>query len=104
MSLSKAERDFFENWMNRLYEKLDDIENKIDKINMIKNKLDNGELMDNQDLCLLLGVTKRTIQRYRQKGLIDYYQIAQGKAHYSPEDVQKLLQKKNINMDLDQAN
>ena len=33
----------------------------------VKDVMDGDELLDNQDLCLLLGITKRTLATYRQK-------------------------------------
>ena len=35
--------------------------------------LDGDKLLDNQDMCELLGITKRTLARYRQKKLVTYY-------------------------------
>jgi hypothetical protein len=47
--------------------------------------------MDNQDVCQTLGITKRTLQSYREKGLLPFSRIRH-KVFYKPEDVQKLLQ------------
>ena len=48
--------------------------------------------MDNADMCLLLGITKRTLQRYRQKGVVPYYMM-NGKAYYKPEEVKESLKR-----------
>ncbi|HBX46374.1 helix-turn-helix domain-containing protein [Limibacterium fermenti] len=47
--------------------------------------------LDNQDVCLMLGITKRTLQTYRERGLIPFSRIRH-KVFYRPEDVEKLLQ------------
>lgn len=49
-----------------------------------------GEWIDNQDACLLLGVSPRTLQAFRDNGTLAYGQISH-KIYYKPEDVQKLL-------------
>ncbi len=41
-------------------------------MNMLKQCLDGDTLLDNQDICELLCVTKRTLALYRQKKLISY--------------------------------
>ena len=48
--------------------------------------------LDNQDLCELLHVSKRTLQNYRDNGIIPFSQIG-GKIYYKATDVEKLLNK-----------
>ena len=47
--------------------------------------------LDNQDVCDVLGISKRTLQTYREKGLLPFSRIRH-KIFYKPEDVGKLLQ------------
>lgn len=47
--------------------------------------------LDSQDVCELLGISKRTLQSYREKGLIACSYIRH-KAFYRPEDVEKMLE------------
>ncbi len=47
--------------------------------------------LDNQDVCDILGISKRTLQTYRDKGLLPFSRI-RNKLFYRPEDVEKLLQ------------
>lgn len=75
-------------------ERFDSIDNKLDKMAMNKSILDGDELIDNQDLCNLLNVTKRTVQRYRQLKLIPYYKIDK-KVYYKKSDVMKFFQTHN---------
>ena len=46
--------------------------------------------LDNQEVCLLLGVTKRTLQSYTDKGLLPYSRLVR-KNYYKFSDVQRLL-------------
>lgn len=47
--------------------------------------------LDNQDVCEMLGISKRTLQTYRNKGLLPFSRI-KNKLFYKPEDVEKLSQ------------
>ena len=51
--------------------------------------------LDTQEVCELLGVqSKRTIQSYRDSGLLPYSRI-EHKIYYRPEDVQRMLERLN---------
>ncbi|GHV39151.1 hypothetical protein FACS1894179_03610 [Bacteroidia bacterium] len=41
--------------------RLDGLEKKLDRLNRIKEAMEGDKLLDNQDLCLLLGITKRSL-------------------------------------------
>jgi len=47
--------------------------------------------LDNQDVCDMLAINKRTLQSYRDKGLLPYSRI-QHKIFYKLADVEVLLQ------------
>jgi hypothetical protein len=49
-----------------------------------------SEWLDNQDVCLLLNISKRTLQTYRDNGTLPYSQIGH-KMYYKPEDVEQVL-------------
>ena len=49
-----------------------------------------GEWMDNQDVCLRLEISPRTLQTLRDTGRLAFTQI-QRKIYYRPEDVEKLM-------------
>ena len=46
--------------------------------------------LDNEEVCLLLNIQKRTLQRYRERGLLPCTQIRH-KIYYKTEDVERLL-------------
>jgi len=49
-----------------------------------------SEWLDNQDVCLLLNISPRTLQTLRDNGTLAYTQISH-KIWYKPEDVKKTL-------------
>ena len=55
-----------------------------------------GEWMDNQDVILLLDISGRTLQSYRDRGVLPYSQIGH-KCYYKLADVQQLLEKSRMN-------
>ena len=69
------DNEILEKMILTIVEGFDRIEKKLDRINRLKDCLEGDTLLDNCDLANLLGVTQRTIARYREKGLIRYYHI-----------------------------
>lgn len=55
-----------------------------------------GEWMDNQDVIQLLDISGRTLQSYRDRGVLPYSQIGH-KCYYKLTDVQQLLEKSRMN-------
>ena len=51
---------------------------------------DMSEWLDNQDVCLLLNISPRTLQTFRDNGTLAYSQISH-KTYYKPEDVKKIV-------------
>lgn len=46
--------------------------------------------LDNQDVCTLLNISKRTLQYYRNTGKISFSQV-NNKCYYKASDIEKLL-------------
>ena len=46
--------------------------------------------LDNQEVCLMLNITKRTLQTYKDKGMLPYSKLNR-KNYYKLSDVQVLL-------------
>jgi protein tyrosine phosphatase len=84
------DKNTFEAWMERILERIEMLNKKIEKLNNTKNQLNGDNLLDNQDLCLLLKVSKRTLQRYRSSGILPYKRIQQ-KTYYLESDVHKFI-------------
>lgn len=51
--------------------------------------------LDNQDVCLLLKISKRTLQYYRDNRIIPFSRIG-NKCYYKISDVEKLLKDSEI--------
>lgn len=83
--------------INKMYlqmiERFDHIDATLDKMQKQKVCLDGDTLLENHDLCQLLGVTKRTLARYRQKKLIRYYMI-DGRTYYKSSEIEEFLKQK----------
>jgi hypothetical protein len=86
----------FDVWMKRIMERFDRLESRIDRPEEKAKTLptiDGERLYDNQDLCLLFNVCKRTLQRYRTLGWLNYKRIDQ-KAYYTESDVKKFIEER----------
>ncbi|MFR3214854.1 MAG: helix-turn-helix domain-containing protein [Dysgonomonas mossii] len=90
----------FEEWMLRLWTKIEALEKRIDQILGSQNVLNGEILLDNQDLCFQLKVSKRSLQRYRSEGKLKYMQIEQ-KTYYYKSDVEEFLRKYMLEIDKD---
>lgn len=84
------DKNLFEAWMERLLERIEMLERKLENLNNSKSQLSGEALLDNQDLCLLLKVSNRTLQRYRSTGILPYRRIQQ-KVYYLESDVHKFI-------------
>lgn len=51
--------------------------------------------LDNQDVTMLLDISPRTLQAYRDRGVIAYSQIGY-KCYYKWEDVKLLIEKSKV--------
>lgn len=49
-----------------------------------------SDWLDNQDVCMLLNISPRTLQTLRDNGTLAYSQI-NNKTYYKPQDVEKAL-------------
>ena len=82
----------FETWMQRLISQFELLNRKIDKLTNTENKINDELLLDNQDLCLLLKVSKRTLQRFRSSGKLPYKRLGK-KTYYMESDVHEFIEK-----------
>ena len=79
----------------QLMERFDKIEKMLERQNKMKECLDGDTLLDNYDLSKLLGVTHRTLARYRQKKLIRYY-MSDGRTYYKASEVKDFFEQKGL--------
>jgi len=86
----------FENmaqFMSAVMKRFDSIDRQLEASRYEKECLDGDKLLDNQNLCEILRVTKRTLARYRQKKKISYYMI-DGRTYYKASEVKNFLIRK----------
>jgi len=83
----------FEQWMNRIMERFDRLENIFGKPEEKKKiiTLDGERLYDNQDLLFLFHICKRTLQRYRTHCGLKSIKWEQ-KTYYKESDVKKFIE------------
>ena len=87
MFISKEE---FDVWMRRIMERFDILERRITGKEKVRPRI-NGELLyDNQDLCFMMNISKRTLQRYRSLKLLSCRRIDQ-KTYYLESEVQRFI-------------
>jgi hypothetical protein len=88
------DKDHFDGWMRRIMERFDKIErqNQPDAPENRTLMPDGDGLMDNADLCRMLNVSKRTLQRYRTSGELPFKMIYH-KTYYKESDVVKFVEK-----------
>lgn len=67
------ENEILERLITTMVEGFARVEKKLDHMNRLKECLDGDKFLDNVDLAELLGVSQRTLARYREKGIIRYY-------------------------------
>lgn len=84
------DKNSFEAWMERIMDRFDKQDRTLDKMSKHRNVLDGELLLDNQDLCMLLNVSKRTLQRYRATGELPF-QMLYHKTYYKESDVHTFI-------------
>ena len=78
------DRQTFEDCMRQVFSRLDRHQE------MLASMQEGNDTMDNQDVCMLLHVSKRTLQRYRSDGLLPY-RMHRHKTYYRRSDVEMFI-------------
>ena len=100
MPMETLDKDTFKEFTRQVFDRLDRHERLIASLtgsnlpsDLKAVKLLDGErLFDNQDLCLLLQVSKRSLQRYRSSGALAYHCLWH-KTYYKESDVLDFIEK-----------
>jgi hypothetical protein len=79
----------FERWMERIMERFYRLE-KPDGRKQAPT-IDGERLFDNQDICFMLNICKRTLQRYRNLGWLPFLRINQ-RAYYKESDAKNFIE------------
>ncbi|MDD2953431.1 MAG: helix-turn-helix domain-containing protein [Parabacteroides sp.] len=86
-------KQYFESWMQKVMEQLGKQNELLLSMQTQKKEAPLSEgmrLFDNQDMCVLLQISKRTLQRYRSIGALSYKTLGK-KTYYSEADVLNFL-------------
>lgn len=84
------DKENFEAWMERIMSRFDKQDKMLTELKQRNNTLDGECLLDNQDVCQLLHISKRTLQRYRSSGELPYHRLYQ-KTYYKESDVHAFI-------------
>jgi hypothetical protein len=83
--------EYFNKWMEKLYGAIREMGKDLKSFVNTNDVFDKDDkLLDNQDLCLTLNVSKRTFQRYRSDGILPYLKCGQ-KIQYRTADVREFV-------------
>jgi len=91
MEIINIEKETFDSLVGQI----ESLSGKIDSLcaRQADKNLDNW--LDNQDVCLILNISLRTLQTYRDTGRIGFSQINH-KIYYKAEDVEKMLRENTV--------
>lgn len=90
MSEDEGLKDFIQKWFEQFMGRFDRLDKFMDIMSGRHNVLKGERLLDNQDLCQMLNVSKRTLQRYRSAGELTYITIHH-KIFYTEKNVEKFI-------------
>lgn len=93
MEVIAIQKSALDGMKNELQKLLELTENSTRKYAPIFNE---EKWLDNQEVCLMMSITKRTLQAYKDKGLLAYSKLNR-KNYYKLSDIQSLLQAGNPN-------
>ena len=91
MEVINIEAGAFEAMMNRF----EAFTGKVENLSGDHQDKSLNRWLDNQDVCRLLGISLRTLQTYRDKGLIPYSQVGH-KCYYKVEDIERFMEENRI--------
>jgi hypothetical protein len=74
-----------------LSQEIKEIKVRIELIRLSRAELLKNTWIDNQDVLQTLHISKRTLQTYRDNGVLPYSKI-QGRFYYKVSDVEELLE------------
>lgn len=95
--METIDRKTFDEGISRILQRLDRQDEVLSALQGMKTVEEQSppvpvedDMMDNQDLCMLLRVSKRSLQRYRSSGILPY-RLIQRKPYYRKSDVEKFI-------------
>ena len=86
MRIINIEAEVFESMLNRF----EAFSNKVDGLCRKSRNKNLSDWLDNQDVCQMLSISKRTLQTYRDNGTLPYTRIGD-KMYYKAEEVERIM-------------
>ena len=83
---------WMQKWFERLLARFDHLDKFMESLSASHNVLGGERYLDNEDICQLLNVSKRTLQRYRTEYGLPY-QTIHHKTYYREKDVEAFIKK-----------
>lgn len=97
MELMTKEHDVIKNLFSIIYR----LKEEIEEISGTCRPCMNGEIyMDHEEVCKVLHVSRRTLQQYRDDGIIPFIQLP-GKVIYRETDIMLLLERNYKGVDIE---
>lgn len=87
MELNAAEIELLKEFIRIIESFISEVESLLDR-----KKHDRMEVwLDNNDVCRILGISKRSLQHYRDSGMLPFSQI-NNKIYYKPQVISQVLE------------
>lgn len=93
MEVIAIQKSALDGMTNELKELLELTESAVQKYSPIFKQ---EHWLDNQEVCLMMNITKRTLQNYKSKGLLPYSRLNR-KNYFKLSDVRALLEAEQTN-------
>lgn len=93
MEVIAIQKSALDGMTNELKELLELTKNAVQKYSPIFKE---EQWLDNQEVCLMMNITKRTLQTYKSKGLLPYSRLNR-KNYFKLSDIQALLEAEQTN-------
>ena len=75
--------------LDELTFRLETLKSKLDRL-YVNSGVCRKEKLDNQQVCMLLSISKRTLQNLRDSGVLPFTKSG-GKIFYLPEDIDRVM-------------
>lgn len=76
--------------VSSLNSKIEALQKQVRRMKTMSEEKKLNPWMDAQEVCLLLNISTRTLQNYRDKGMLSYSLVG-GKCYYKPTDIESLI-------------
>ena len=86
MEIVNIDAEFFE----KILSAIEGFTKRMETLCRLHADKDIDDWLDNQDVCLLLNISQRTLQSLRDNGSLGFSKIKR-KVYYKPEDVEKII-------------